>query len=126
MNETSDHASPSRLRKEPYWTALFVAWVVSLPVTNILDNEISRFLWGHNATSALTILSMFAILPAGIVAAFLPRRWWVGSIVGGVCSPAAVVAKAVQIVRREMAKPENQRRAKELLAKVTQRRRATT
>ncbi len=39
---------------------------------------------------------------------------------------SAVVAKAVQIVRREMAKPENQRRAKELLAKVTQRRRATT
>ncbi|WP_418605471.1 hypothetical protein [Georgenia sp. SUBG003] len=30
----------------------------------------------------------------------------------------AVAAKAIQIVRREAAKPENQRRAKELLEKV--------
>jgi hypothetical protein len=30
----------------------------------------------------------------------------------------ALAAKAIQIVRREAAKPENQRRARELLAKV--------
>ncbi len=34
---------------------------------------------------------------------------------------SAILAKAVQIARREMAKPENQRRAKELLHKVTSR-----
>ena len=33
----------------------------------------------------------------------------------------ALAAKAIQIVRREAAKPENQRRAKELLAKVRNR-----
>ncbi|WP_201308753.1 hypothetical protein [Puerhibacterium puerhi] len=37
---------------------------------------------------------------------------------------SALVAKAFQIARREMAKPENQRRAKELLAKATRRRTA--
>lgn len=34
---------------------------------------------------------------------------------------SAVVAKAYQIIKREAAKPENQRRAKELFAKVTRR-----
>ena len=33
----------------------------------------------------------------------------------------ALAAKAIQIARREAAKPENQRRAKELLAKVRNR-----
>ncbi|PFG40919.1 hypothetical protein ATJ97_3461 [Georgenia soli] len=33
----------------------------------------------------------------------------------------AVAAKAIQIVRREAAKPENQRRAKELLASLRNR-----
>ncbi len=39
---------------------------------------------------------------------------------------SAIVAKAWQIVRREAAKPENQRRAKELWAKVTSRGRRVT
>ena len=34
---------------------------------------------------------------------------------------SGLALKAAQIARREMAKPENQRRAKELLAKVTRR-----
>ena len=34
---------------------------------------------------------------------------------------AAVVAKGIQILRREAAKPENQRKARELLEKVTKR-----
>ena len=38
---------------------------------------------------------------------------------------SAIAAKAIQIARREMAKPENQRRAKEMLGRVTHRRRAT-
>jgi hypothetical protein len=35
----------------------------------------------------------------------------------------AIVAKAVEIARREASKPENQRKAKELLTKVTSSRR---
>lgn len=36
---------------------------------------------------------------------------------------AGIVLKAVQVARREMAKPENQRKAKEMLGRVTDRRR---
>jgi|GEM_PF-1086904 len=39
---------------------------------------------------------------------------------------SALVAKAFQIIKREAAKPQNQRRAKELLAKITNRRRGAT
>ncbi len=35
---------------------------------------------------------------------------------------SALAAKALQIAKREMAKPENQRKAKELFSKVSQRR----
>jgi len=34
---------------------------------------------------------------------------------------AAIAAKIIDVARREMAKPENQRKAKELLTKVQQR-----
>ena len=36
---------------------------------------------------------------------------------------AGIAAKAIQIARREAAKPENQRRAKELMGKLADRRR---
>ena len=36
---------------------------------------------------------------------------------------SAVAAKALKIAQREMAKPENQRKARELLGRATQRRR---
>ncbi len=36
---------------------------------------------------------------------------------------SAVAAKALQIAQREMSKPENQRKARELLARASQRRR---
>lgn len=35
---------------------------------------------------------------------------------------SAVAVKAIQVARREAAKPENQRKAKELLGKLTQKR----
>ncbi len=41
-------------------------------------------------------------------------------IVKGVLK-TAVIAKALQIAQREMSKPENQRKAKEMLQKVQQR-----
>ncbi|MGN0123685.1 hypothetical protein [Rhodococcus sp. BUPNP1] len=43
---------------------------------------------------------------------------------GKVMKSAAAV-KAIQIVRREAAKPENQRKAKEMLAKLQQKRRGS-
>lgn len=45
-------------------------------------------------------------------------------LIGGLLK-SALAAKVFQIIKREAAKPENQRRAKELFAKITSRRRAT-
>jgi hypothetical protein len=42
-------------------------------------------------------------------------------LVGGLLK-SALAAKALQIAKREMAKPENQRKAKDLLTKVARRR----
>ncbi|MEU5842649.1 hypothetical protein [Rhodococcus sp. NPDC047139] len=38
---------------------------------------------------------------------------------------SAAAAKAIQVVRREAAKPENQRKAKEMLTKLKQQRRGS-
>lgn len=43
----------------------------------------------------------------------------------GKAMKSAAVVKAIQVVRREAAKPENQRKAKEMLAKLQQKRRGS-
>ncbi|MFX1757792.1 hypothetical protein [Rhodococcus sp. As11] len=43
----------------------------------------------------------------------------------GKAMKSAAAVKAIQVVRREAAKPENQRKAKEMLAKVQQKRRGS-
>ncbi|WP_164737394.1 hypothetical protein [Georgenia sp. SYP-B2076] len=40
----------------------------------------------------------------------------------GKAAKSGLAIKAIQIIKREAAKPENQRKARELLAKATQRR----
>ncbi|UTT47036.1 MULTISPECIES: hypothetical protein [Rhodococcus] len=43
----------------------------------------------------------------------------------GKAMKSAAAVKAIQVVRREAAKPENQRKAKEMLAKLQQKRRGS-
>ena len=92
MNETLDYASPPQPRKQPYWVILFAAWIASVPIVSALDQGMKSYLYGGPADGGATMLAMFAIAPAAMLASFLKRRWWVAAIVGGACAPVAVVA----------------------------------
>jgi hypothetical protein len=92
VNETLDYAPPPQPRKHPYWVVLLVAWIASVPIVSALDQGMKSYLYGGPADGGATIIAMFAIAPAAVIATFLKRRWWVAAIVGGACAPVAVVA----------------------------------
>jgi hypothetical protein len=87
-----DYAMPPQAGRRPYWVIFFAAWILSLPFANILDQELKRHLYGGQADGGVTLLSIFAIVPAIVTAAFAKRSWWMAAITGGVCSPLAVIA----------------------------------
>ena len=89
---TLDYDTPMEPRKQPYWLVLFAAWIATLPVVNILDNELKRHLYGGYADGGATILAMLAIFPAVVIAAFAKRRWYLAALISGLCSPVAVTA----------------------------------
>jgi uncharacterized membrane protein YhaH (DUF805 family) len=89
---TLDYAVPAKTRRQPYWIFLFGTWILGFPVVGMLDQFLKRSLYGGSADGSGSILAMFAILPAAVVASFLPRRWWVAALLGGMCAPVAITA----------------------------------
>ena len=96
---TLDYAAPPDPRRrgrgrgrgrQPYWVFLFAAWLASFPAVAALDQFLKRSLYGGSADGTGTILAMFAILPAVVIASALKRRWWVAAVLGGTCAPAAI------------------------------------
>lgn len=85
--------TPAATPPEPYWSFLFGAWVASLPVVNALDHGMKSLVYGGSADGGATLLAMLAIAPAAAVAACRKRRTCGAAVViGGACSPLAVVA----------------------------------
>lgn len=85
------NALPLKPRKQPNWVVLFAAWMMSWPIVSALDQGMKSYLYGGPADGGATMLAMFAIVPAAIIACFFKRRWWIAAILGGACAPIAVV-----------------------------------
>jgi hypothetical protein len=92
---TLDYAAPPEPPKPSvgvYWFTFVVSWFGSVPIANRLDHYIKMRLTGEPADGGVTFLSLFAVAPAMVLAFMIPRKWWIALLIGGLCSPFAVVA----------------------------------
>lgn len=90
-NQPLHYATPAKPKSEWYWLAFINAWIASQPLALLLEFVSCSYRGRLFDFGFMTIAAILGVVPAAIITVFAKRRWWMAAIIGGSCSPLAII-----------------------------------